>query len=213
VQVEIWSDIACPWCYVGKRRFETALAGFDRRDEVEVLWRSFELDPHAPREAGEDVATLVARKYGRPREEMVARHAEMTRMAADEGVEFRFDLARRGNTFDAHRLLHLGAAVGKQDATKERLMHAYHAEGVPIGDPDALATIAAEVLPEAEVRATLAGDRFAEDVRADEALATELEIHAVPFFVVDRRMAVSGAQSPQLFAKMLERAAEPAARP
>ena len=211
MDVEIWSDIACPWCYLGKRRFETALERFDGRDEVRVTWRSFELDPNAPRTAEEDVATIVARKYGRPRAEMVARHEEMTRMAAAEGVEFRFDLAKRGNTFDAHRMLHLGAALGRQDETKERLLHAYHAEGVPIGDPDALATAAAEVLPEAEVRATLAGDRFAEDVRADEALATELEIHAVPFFVVDRRMAVSGAQSPELFAKMLERARQPVA--
>jgi predicted DsbA family dithiol-disulfide isomerase len=206
VRVEIWSDIACPWCYLGKRRFETALAAFGGRDEVEVTWRSFELDPSAPKDAGEDVATLVARKYGRPREEIVARQAEMTRTAAEEGVEFRFDLARRGNTFDAHRLLHLGAALGRQGETKERLLRAYHSEGVPIGDPEALAAVAAEVLPEDEVRATLAGDRFAEDVRADEVLATELDIHAVPFFVVDRRLAISGAQSPQLFAKMLERA-------
>ena len=211
MRVEIWSDIACPWCYLGKRRFETALAAFDRRDEVEVLWRSFELDPSAPRDTGEDVTTLVARKYGVPREEMAARHEEMTRTAAAEGVEFRFDLARRGNTFDAHRLLHLGAALGLQDEINERLMRAYHAEGVPIGEPDALAQVAAEVLPEVEVRATLAGDRFAEEVRADEALAAELEIQGVPFFVVDRRMAVSGAQSPQLFAKMLERAGAPVA--
>jgi predicted DsbA family dithiol-disulfide isomerase len=212
MQVEIWSDIACPWCYLGKRRFEAALADFDGRDEVEVVWRSFELDPTAPRDAGEDVATLVARKYGRPREEMVRRHQEMTEMAAPEGVEFRFERAKRGNTFDAHRLIHLGAALGLGDETNERLMRAYHGEGVAIGDPEALARVAAEVLPEDEVRATLAGDRFAEDVRADEALAAELDIHAVPAFVVDRRMAVSGAQPPELLAKMLERAREPAAR-
>jgi predicted DsbA family dithiol-disulfide isomerase len=211
MEVEIWSDIACPWCYLGKRRFERALEQFEDRDEVHVVWRSFELDPGAPKDAGEDVATLVARKYGRPREEIVERHEQMTEMAAAEGIEFRFDRARRGNTFDAHRLIHLGAALGLGDETKERLLRAYHGEGVPIGDPKALARVAAEVLPEAEVRATLAGDRFAEDVRADEALAGELDIHAVPAFVVDRRMAVSGAQPPELLAKMLRRAAEPVA--
>ncbi|HEX8120062.1 MAG TPA: DsbA family oxidoreductase [Solirubrobacteraceae bacterium] len=211
MEVEIWSDIACPWCYLGKRRFERALEQFEDRDEVHVIWRSFELDPGAPKDAGEDVASLVARKYGRPREEIVERHEQMTEMAAGEGIEFRFDRARRGNTFDAHRLIHLGASLGLGDETKERLLRAYHGEGVPIGDPEALARVAAEVLPEAEVRATLAGDRFAEDVRTDEALARELDIHAVPAFVVDRRMAVSGAQPPELLVKMLRRAAEPVA--
>jgi predicted DsbA family dithiol-disulfide isomerase len=209
VHVEIWSDIACPWCYVGKRRFEKALAAFAGGDEVEVTWRSFELDPHAPAENDVDVATLVARKYGRTREQVVAMHADMTRMAAAEGIDFRFDLARRGNTFDAHRLLHLAAAHGRQGEMKERLMRAYHGEGVPIGDVAELERLAIEAgVPAGEARDTLAGDRYADAVRADERLAAELDIHAVPFFVVDRRMAVSGAQSPELFTKLLERARE-----
>ncbi|HEV2062364.1 MAG TPA: DsbA family oxidoreductase [Solirubrobacteraceae bacterium] len=213
VHVEIWSEIACPWCYVGKRRFERALAEFEGRHAVGITWRSFELDPHAPRENGVDVATLVARKYGRTREQVLAMHAEMTRMAAAEGVEFRFDLARRGNTFDAHRLLHLAAEHGLQDGMKERLLRAYHAEGVVIGDRSELERLAVEVgLPEDDARETLAGDRFAVAVREDERLAAELDIHAVPAFVVDRRVAISGAQQPALFLKLLRRAAQPAPR-
>jgi len=212
VNVEIWSDVACPWCYVGKRRFEKALAGFERRDEVTVTWRSFELDPQAPVENGVDVAALVAKKYGRTREEVVAMHADMTRMAAAEGIEFRFDLARRGNTFDAHRLLHLAAEHGEQDAMKERLLRAYHSEGVAIGDPAALEPLAVEVgLPAGEVADVLGGDRYADAVRADERTAADLDIHAVPCFVVDRQVGVAGAQSPELFRKLLERA-QPAAR-
>ena len=205
MHVEIWSDIACPWCYVGKRRFEAALAGFAQRDEVEVTWRSFELDPQAPREREGDHTAHLAEKYGMTIEDAAARHAQMTEMAAREGLELNFDRVRGGNTFDAHRLVHLGAAHGLQDATKERLLRAYFTDGEPVGDPEALARVAAEVLPEDEVRATLAGDRFAEDVREDERAAAALGINAVPFFVVDREIAVSGAQPPEVLHALLER--------
>ena len=115
MNVEIWSDIACPWCYVGKRRFEAALAAFEHRDDVTVTWRSFELDPAAPREREVDGATHLAQKYGTTRDKALAMHAQMTEVAAGEGLDFRFDLARGGNTFDAHRLLHLAAAHGMQE--------------------------------------------------------------------------------------------------
>ena len=213
MHVEIWSDIACPWCYLGKRRFERALEAVPGRDEVEVTWRSFELDPHAPPERPGSHAEHVAAKYGRTKEQVEAMHAEMTRTAAAEGVEFRFDLIRGGSTFDAHRVLHLAAAHGLQDAMKERLLRARHAEGEQLGDADTLVRLAREAgVPEADARETVLTERFAEAVRDDERAAAELDIHAVPFFVVDRRMGIAGAQSPELFAKMLERAAEPAAR-
>jgi predicted DsbA family dithiol-disulfide isomerase len=206
VHVEIWSDIACPWCYVGKRRFETALAAFEHRDDVTVTWRSFELDPTAPREREADGATHLAEKYGTSREQALAMHARMTDVAAGEGLEFRFDRARGGNTFDAHRLTHLAAAHGLQDATKERLMRAYLTEGKPIGDPAALETLGVEAgLPEDEVRDLLAGDRFAAEVRADEATAMQFGIHAVPFFVVDRALGASGAQPSEVFTELLRR--------
>jgi predicted DsbA family dithiol-disulfide isomerase len=212
VHVEIWSDIACPWCYVGKRRFERALEAFPARDEVKVTWRSFELDPHAPPERPGSHAEHVAAKYGRTVEQVEAMHADMTRMAAAEGIELRFDLVRGGSTFDAHRVLQLAAAFGVQDATKERLLRARHTEGELLSDHPTLVRLATEAgLPEREVAETLATDRFADTVREDEQTAAALEIHAVPFFVVDRRMAVPGAQSPELLRKMLNRA-QPAAR-
>jgi predicted DsbA family dithiol-disulfide isomerase len=134
MHVEIWSDIACPWCYVGKRRFEAALASFEHRDEVQVTWRSFELDPAAPREREGDGATRLAEKYGTTRERALEMHRHMTDVAAADGLDFRFDLARGGNTFDAHRMLHLAAAHGVQDVLKERLMRAYLTEGELIAD-------------------------------------------------------------------------------
>ncbi len=216
MHVEIWSDIACPWCYVGKRRFETAVAGFEHRDEVSVTWRSFELDPAAPAERAEDGATHLAAKYGMPRAEALAMQARMTAVAAGEGLDFRFDLARAGNTFDAHRHVHLAAAHGLQDALEERIMRAYLTEGQLISDPAVLERLAVEVgLPVAEVRALQAGDRFAAEVRADERAARDLGINAVPFFVFDRAFGAAGAQSPEVLSELLQRAwaARPAGVP
>jgi predicted DsbA family dithiol-disulfide isomerase len=212
VHVEIWSDIACPWCYVGKRRFESALAGFAHRDEVEVTWRSFELDPAAPAERAADGAGHLAAKYGVSRDEALAMQARMTAVAAGDGLDFRFDLARAGNTFDAHRHLHLAATHGLQDAFKERVMRAYLTEGELISDPAVLARLAVEVgLPAEEVHELAATDRFAADVRADERAASALGINAVPFFVFDRTFGASGAQSPEVLGELLGRAWE--ARP
>jgi predicted DsbA family dithiol-disulfide isomerase len=206
VHVEIWSDIACPWCYVGKRRLEAALAAFEHRDEVTVTWRSFELDPAAPRERGGDRAAHLAEKYGVTVERAIEMQDYMMRVAAGDGLDFRFDLARSGSTFDAHRLLHLAAEHGLQDAMKERLVRAYLTEGELIGDPEVLERLAvAAGLPRSEVLELLAGDRFAAEVRADERTAAELGIHAVPFFVVDRALGASGAQPPEVLGEMLRR--------
>jgi predicted DsbA family dithiol-disulfide isomerase len=209
VHVEIWSDIACPWCYVGKRRFEAALAGFEHPDDVTVTWRSFELDPGAPAEREGDLAEHLASKYGSSVEQARARHAQMTELAAAEGLDFRFDRARSGNTFDAHRLVHLAAAHGAQDAMEERLMRAYLGEGELISDHATLARLGAEVgLPAGEVAELLAGDRFAAEVRDDERTGAELGIAGVPFFVVDRAFGASGAQPPEVLRGLLERAWE-----
>ena len=204
MHVEIWSDIACPWCYVGKRRFEAALAAFEHRDDVTVTWRSFELDPAAPREREEDGATHLASKYGTSLEHARRMQENMTRKAAGEGLDFRFDRLRLGNTFDAHRLVHLGAAHGIQDAVKERLFRAYLGEGESIGDPDTLRRLAVEAgLPEDEVADVLAGDRFAGDVRDDERAGAQMGITGVPFFVVDRAIGASGAQDPGVLLELL----------
>jgi predicted DsbA family dithiol-disulfide isomerase len=212
MHVEIWSDIACPWCYVGKRRFEAALAAFEHRDEVRVTWRSFELDPHAPGERAGDRAAHLAEKYGTSREQAIAMQDHMTDVAAGEGLDFRFDIARGGNTFDAHRLVHLAAEHGVQDAMKERLMRAYLTDGELMSDHETLVRLAGEVgVPEDDVRALLAGDRFAAAVRDDERTGASLGIRGVPFFVVDRQFGASGAQPPEALGELLQHAWE--ARP
>jgi predicted DsbA family dithiol-disulfide isomerase len=210
VQVEIWSDVVCPWCAIGKRRFETALAAFEHRDEVEVRYRSFELDPTTPRTveippAGSGTQRL-ADKYGVPLAQAEAMQQRVVAQAAGEGLDFRFDKARPGNTVDAHRLLHLAADRGRQAEPKERLLLAYFTEGEPIGDPEALARLAIEVgLPEDRVRDVLGGDRYATDVREDERTAMALGINAVPFFVVDRRVGAAGAHPPEALGELLRR--------
>jgi predicted DsbA family dithiol-disulfide isomerase len=204
MELEIWSDIACPWCYVGKRRLEAALAAFDHADEVTVTWRSFELDPSAPAERTGDRTEAIARKYGMTVQQAREIEQHLVDTAAAEGLDFRFDLARSGNTFDGHRLVHLAAAHGRQDAMKERLLLAHFTEGEPVGDHETLARLAVEVgLPEAEVAETLAGDRYAEEVRADERAAGELGISAVPTFIIDRQVGVSGAQPAEMMLRLL----------
>ena len=212
MNVEIWSDIACPWCYVGKRRFEAALERFEHRDQVQVTWRSFELDPSAPHERPESGAEHLASKYGTTVEDARAMEDRMTSVAAGDGLDFRFDKLRLGNTFDGHRIVHLAKQHGRQDAMEERLMRAYLTEGQLIADHEVLQRLAVEVgLPEDEVREVLATERFADEVRDDERTAASLGIHAVPFFVVDRKIAASGAQPPEVLLQLLEQAmpAEP----
>jgi predicted DsbA family dithiol-disulfide isomerase len=204
VEVEIWSDIACPWCYVGKRRFEAALARFEHRDDVRVIWRSFELDPDAPLERTGDRAARLAQKYGMSIEQARASQRQLTEVAAGEGLEFRLDTARSGLTFDGHRIIHLAAEHGLQDAMKERLLRAYFTEGELIGDHDTLVRLASEVgLPEDETRATLSDERFTAEVRDDELTAQRLGIGAVPTFVIGRAIGVSGAQPPEQLLELL----------
>jgi predicted DsbA family dithiol-disulfide isomerase len=204
MDVEIWSDVACPWCYIGKRRFEAALAEFEHRDDVRVTWRSFELDPEAPPERVGDRAERLAQKYGMPVEQARAAEQQLTGVAAGEGLGFRFDIARSGSTFDAHRVVHLAETHGLQDAMKERLLSAYFTEGELMSDHDTLVRLAVEVgLDEQEVGELLAGERYAQEVRDDERAADQFGISAVPTFVVDRRLGVSGAQPPDALLELL----------
>jgi predicted DsbA family dithiol-disulfide isomerase len=204
VDVEIWSDIACPWCYIGKRRFEAALEEFEHRDDVRVTWRSFELDPEAPPERVGDRAERLAQKYGMTVEQARAAEQQLTGVAAGEGLGFRFDIARSGTTFDAHRVVHLAETHGLQDAIKERLLRAYFTEGELMSDHDTLVRLAVEAgIDEQEVRELLDSDLYAEEVRDDEQSATQLGISAVPTFVVDRRLGVSGAQPPDALLEFL----------
>jgi predicted DsbA family dithiol-disulfide isomerase len=206
VDVEIWSDIACPWCYVGKRRFEAALAQFEHREDVRVTWRSFELDPSAPREREGDRAARLAEKYGMTLEQAQAAERQLTDVASGEGLDFRFDVARSGSSFDGHRIIHLAAEHDLQDAMKERLLRAYFSDGELVGDHDTLVRLATEVgLSEEDARATVSSAQFADDVRDDELTAQRLGITAVPTFVVDRALAVSGAHPPDQLLGLLRR--------
>ena len=204
MEIEIWSDVACPWCYVGKRRFEAALGQFEHRDQVHVVWRSFELDPSAAPEGVGDRAEHLASKYGMSVERARGLEQQMTATAAADGLDFRFDIARSGNTFDAHRLVHLAHAHGLQDAMKERLLRACFSEGELISDPATLLRLGVEVgLPEDAVSELLAGEDYADEVRDDERTATSFGISAVPTFVVDRSLGASGAHPPQALLELL----------
>jgi predicted DsbA family dithiol-disulfide isomerase len=203
--VEIWSDIACPWCYVGRARFAAALARFEHRDEVTVMWRSFELDPDAPAEREGSHAELISRKYGRTLEEVAEMDAQLTAAAAADGLTIRFSEMRSGNTFDGHRLIHLAAAHGKQDAMKERLFRAYFSEGALLSDHATLQALGVEVgLPAEEIRELLLTERYAEEVRDDERTAHSAGISAVPCFVIDRKYGASGAQPPETLLEFLQ---------
>ena len=209
VQVEIFSDVVCPWCAIGKRRFEAALGRFEHAEDIEVVWRAFELDPNAPRRRQGDNADRLAKKYGMTRQQALEASERLTTAAAAEGLDFHFEHAQSGNTFDAHRLLHYArsAGPGLQDALKERLLRAYFTEGAAIGEPETLLRLAAEVgLDPGECADILAGDRYADEVRADEREALELGVTGVPFFVVDGRFGIPGAQDPDTILNVLQRA-------
>ncbi len=212
--VEVWSDVVCPWCYIGKRRLEAALAGFEHRDQVEVVWRSFELDPTTPRSdqpgGGSDIATYLGRKYGGGREAGLAMNARVTEVAAADGLDYHLDRATRANTIDAHRLLHLALEAGGpalQGRLKERLMAAYFTDSEVVDDPDTLRRIGADAgLDPARVEEVLSSDAFADDVAADVEQARAYGANGVPFTVVDGRYGVSGAQPVEVFDQALRRA-------
>jgi predicted DsbA family dithiol-disulfide isomerase len=207
MRVEVWSDLVCPWCFVGKRRFEQALAGFAHRDQVQVVHRSFELDERFPRGQVENQTAGLARKYGLTEAQARARQEQLQALAAGEGLQLRLVDGLRGNTFDAHRLVHLARERGLQDPMMERLLRAHFVEQRSLFDHDSLTTLAAEAgLDREEAGRVLAGDGYAAAVRADEAEAHALGAHGVPFFVFDRQLALSGAQPPAVFSEVLAQA-------
>ena len=210
MRIEIWSDVVCPWCYVGKRRLETALAGFEHADEVEVVYRSFELDPTAPHHGHELSTGVIARKYGRTEAEMRLMQQQLIDLAAEEGLAFRLFETVHTNTVDAHRLLHLALETGGsalQRELNEALLSAYFEQAQDVGDHDVLTKVAVGTgLDEARVRAVLAGQEYAEAVAADVAQARAFGATGVPFFVIDRAYGVSGAQPAEVFAQVLDQA-------
>ncbi|MFD8719694.1 DsbA family oxidoreductase [Streptomyces sp. NPDC059629] len=210
MRVEIWSDIACPWCYVGKARFEKALAAFPHRDEVEVVHRSFELDPGRAKGDVQPVLAMLSKKYGMSEAQAQAGEDNLGAQAAAEGLEYRTRGRDHGNTFDMHRLLHFAKEQGRQDELIQLLYRANFAEerSVFSEGTERLVDIAvAAGLDAAAVREVLADPAaYADEVRADEREAAELGANGVPFFVLDRKYGVSGAQPAEVFTQALSQA-------
>ena len=207
MQIEIWSDVICPWCYIGKRRFEQALAQSGLRETVSVVWRSFELDPDAAVQYPGTLEEMLARKYGVSLQQAAVMNERVTSVAAEVGLEYHLSKARPGNTFDAHRLLHFAASRQLGDRATERIMHAYFSEALPVGDRAALARLAPEFgIAESDALAMLESDAYADAVRADEARAAAFGITGVPFFVFDEKSGVSGAQPVEVFIEALQQA-------
>jgi predicted DsbA family dithiol-disulfide isomerase len=207
VQIEVWSDVVCPWCYIGKRRLETALERFPHRDQVDVVWRSFQLDPTIPE--GETFPTLpnLAAKYGASVEQMAENMRRVEELAAAEGLEYHLAEGISGNTTLAHELIHLAAEHGLQGEMKERLLHAHFEEQRPVFDVESLAALGVEVgLDEGEIRAALTDHRFRAAVDEDAATAQALGATGVPFFVVDRKYGAAGAQPAELLLQVLQQA-------
>ncbi|WP_299953026.1 DsbA family oxidoreductase [uncultured Modestobacter sp.] len=207
MQVEVWSDVVCPWCYIGKRKLETALSRFPHADQVEVVWRSFQLDPSVPEGHTEPTLPALAAKYGSTVEQMAAQMQRVEEIAAGEGLEYHLADGVSGNTLLAHQLIHLAAEHELRSEMKERLLRAYFTEQRSVFDVDALVPLAVEVgLDEAEVRAALADRRFLPAVREDIETARALGATGVPFFVVDRTYGAAGAQPAEQLLQLLERA-------
>ena len=207
MKVEIWTDVVCPWCYVGKRRFEKALANFEHRGDVEIVHRSFQLNPAAPKGKTSPRRESLMAKYGLTEQQVDAMNARMEQTAAEEGLHYDLEGGVTGNTFDAHRLLHLAHERGRQDEVIERLYQAYFTEKRSIFDPASLVELASDAgLDAEEVRRMLASDDYAAAVERDINEARHLGATGVPFFVIDQRYGISGAQPPHVFSQALDRA-------
>ncbi|MCA0971527.1 DsbA family oxidoreductase [Halobacillus litoralis] len=209
MKIEVWSDFVCPFCYIGKARLEDALEAIPEKDQVDMVFKSFELDPNAEQGTGQNIHEKLAAKYGRSMEEAKGMTASMTQQAELEGLDFRFDQMVPTNTFDAHRVAKFAESKGNGLKTAQRFFQAVFTDGNDVGDHDTLIRLAKESgLDEEEVREVLNGDAFTEQVRAEENEGRELGVQGVPFFVINRKYAVSGAQPKETFTQALQKAFE-----
>jgi predicted DsbA family dithiol-disulfide isomerase len=206
MKIEIWSDVVCPFCYIGKRKFEAALNKFPARDTVEIVWRSFQLDPEMEYVPGQSVHEYLGKRKGGTEADGKRMNDSMTAIAKEVGLHFDFDKAIINNTLNAHRVLHLAKEKGLQNRMKERLFEAYYTEGKNVGDSDTLAQLAEEVgLSSADVKSLLRSDKYVTEVKQDQVEAYQAGVRGVPFFVFNNKYAVSGAQPTELFAQVLEK--------
>ncbi|MDT3425967.1 putative DsbA family dithiol-disulfide isomerase [Paenibacillus forsythiae] len=204
MKIEIWSDYACPFCYIGKRRLEHALSQFPGRDKVEIEYRSFQLDPEAA-PTSKSIHELLALKYGITVEQAKTMNAQVADQALGLGLDFRFDTVVHANTRDSHRLAHYARTKGLAAELTERLMQGYFTDGRNLGDREALAALAAEAgLDKEESAAVLNSDAYEGEVKADIAAAQRLGITGVPFFVFNGKYAISGAQPGPVFSEVLD---------
>ena len=207
MKVDIWSDIRCPFCYIGKRKLETALQDFNHKDEVEIVWHSFELEPDLVSNSTESIYDHLAKRKRISREQSLQMHEQMAAYAKAEGLSFNFDSIVVANSFDGHRLIHMAHAQGLGGLAKERLFKAYYTEGADISNRTVLISLGSEIgLDPIAVQEMLESDAFAEDVREDEQHAHDIGVTGVPFFVINQRYAVSGAQPSDIFLKALDHA-------
>jgi predicted DsbA family dithiol-disulfide isomerase len=205
MRVDIWSDLVCPWCYIGKRRFEKAVAGLERRHEIEVVHRAFQLDPTMPKGQLFRHRDVLMKKYSMTEPQVAAAQSRLVDLAAADGLEYHLSRSQTGNTLDAHRLVHLAREQGIQDAVIERFFRAHFTELRSLFDDESLVTLSEEAgLRGAE--GVLGSDRYAAEVVADHREANELGANGVPFFVIDNRFGISGAQAAEVFASTLARA-------
>jgi len=207
MRIDVWSDVVCPWCWIGKVRLQKALAGFPAGGEVEVVFRSFQLDPNTPKDLDIPSDEMLARKYRIGPVEVRDIHARLEGLGKAEGIDFRFELSRTANTFDAHQLIHLAKEKGLQMAMADRLFRAQFSEGIRVGDRKELLRLATEVgLDAGEVGASLDRQGYASAVREDEAQAKALGITGVPFFLFNGEVGVSGAQPVSVLRRVMEEA-------
>jgi predicted DsbA family dithiol-disulfide isomerase len=211
MKVEIWSDVVCPFCYIGKRKFENALAQFGHRDDVQIEWKSFQLTPDFVPTPGESIHASLAKKKGVSEAEGRRMNDYMTQVAKEVGLDYQFDKAIPANTFLAHQLIHFAAHNGQQGAMKERLFAAYYLEGQNLNEVDTLVKLATEIgLDSDAARQALVAGTYANEVRRDEYEAQQISVRGVPFFVFDDKYAVSGAQPSEVFAEVLDKVWEEA---
>ena len=205
--IEVWSDFTCPFCYIGKRQLELALEQFNHRTDVEIIFKSFELDPNAKRNVDYNVNEMLSKKYGITLEQVQSNNQSVTERASTLGLEYHLDTMKLTNTFDAHRLTKMAAQYGKKMEMAERLFKANFTESKHLGDHVTLADLAVEVgLDRNEVLEMLKSTNFTQEVRFDESEAKEIGVSGVPFFVIDRKFALSGAQSNEAFLQALNKA-------
>jgi len=207
MKIDIWSDIMCPFCYIGKRRLEAALEGFEHKDKVELVWHSFQLDPTIQSQQGKNLYQYLAERKGMPLERSKQMHDQLTQTAKEAGLTYNFDKAVIANSFDAHRLIQLAKKHGLGDAAEERLFKAYFTEGKDMSDHATLLQLGTEIgLDDAEIKQMLESNAYADAVHSDIATAEQLRINGVPFFVLDNKYGVSGAQPVELFSNALQQA-------